>query len=198
LTDSYSAVLLVGSQLLSRGDPQNNRAESNRVHINGAVVKVCEPDGTVINEFTSLATGFNDTQNNNAPGYGPVGVTLVDAPSSKILLDGSNKKPPQPINSKTISKSVLIKVKVFGTTLGGVDVESGDFEFPLQVCRGCLIIYDGYDPTSKTQPLNCDKPPETTVSTTGPCTAGQDGRISCRLCRGGQSPDLCDPNNNKL
>lgn len=196
LTDSYYGVMLLGSQLVARGDTQNNRAESNRIHINGGVVQVCEPDGTLINEFTSLGTGFNDTQNNNSPGYGPVGITLIDAPTRQILLDGSNKSPPQPLDSNAISKSVLVKVKAFGTTLGGVDVESGEYEFPMQICRGCLVVYDGYDATSKTQPLNCDKTPETTASTTGPCVIGQDIAVSCRLCRNRRSPDLCDPNNN--
>ena len=46
VADNYYAVLLVGNQLIPRSDPQNNRAESNRVHINGAIVRVTETDGT--------------------------------------------------------------------------------------------------------------------------------------------------------
>ena len=40
VTDSYFAVLLVGNQLIPRADSLSNRAESNRVHINGAIVRV--------------------------------------------------------------------------------------------------------------------------------------------------------------
>ncbi|HSO38734.1 MAG TPA: hypothetical protein VLT33_39665 [Labilithrix sp.] len=188
LTDSYSAVLLVGNQLIPRGDPQANRAESNRVHINGGIVRVDNPDGTPIREFTSLSTGFNDPQNNNTPGYGPIGLVVLDAPTKDALLPS--------VQARGTSRTVLVTVKVFGTSLGGVDVESGEFQFPMQVCRGCLVLQDGYDSTSKTQPRNCDKPAElsSATSTTGPCYIGQDLAISCRNCRGLRSPDICDPN----
>ncbi len=186
LADSYFAVLLVGNQLIARGDPQNNRAESNRAHINGGIVRVTEPDGTLIREFTSLATGFNDPQSSNSPGYSSIGLVVVDAPTRDLLRPG--------LPNRQVSKTVLINVKVFGTTLGGVEMESGEFQLPMQVCNGCLVTFDGYDPTSKTQPNNCDKAPETTSTTTGPCSLGADKSVSCRLCRGLRSPDVCDPN----
>ena len=166
----------MGNQLIPRGDPQSNLAESNRVHLDGAVVRVENPDGSPIigpdgspREFTSLATGFNDPQNNNTPGYGTVGLVVFDAPTKAAILPS--------LLTRGTSRTVLVTVKVFGKSIGGVDVESGEFPFPMQVCRGCLVDYsDGYDSTSKTQPRNCDKPAETTAaaSTSGPCLIGQD------------------------
>jgi hypothetical protein len=186
LTDSYSAELLIGNQLIPRGDPQNNRAESNRVHLNGAVVKISDPGGGTIREFTSLATSFLDPQNNNTPGFAPMAVTVFDAPTKDLLIDS--------VRGKGTSRTVLVSVNVFGQTLGGKDVETGDFQFPMLVCRGCLVnLGDGYDPLSKTQPKNCDKAADdgAAVDTNGPCIAGQDRPISCRNCRG---IDVCDPN----
>ncbi len=186
LTDSYSAVLLIGNQLIPRGDPQNNRAESNRVHITGGIVKVATPDGTLIREFTSLASGFADPQNNNSPGFAPIGLVLIDAPTKDILLPS--------VMQKGTSRTILMTVKVFGTSLGGRDMESGEYQFPMQICRGCLVKQDGTDfSNAMTHPLpNCDTAPEatTTTSTSGPCFVGQDLPISCKNCPG---IDVCDP-----
>src|SRR5690349_18291684 len=37
IRDNYFAIALVGNQMIGRGDPASARAESNRVHLNGAV-----------------------------------------------------------------------------------------------------------------------------------------------------------------
>src|SRR5688572_30292271 len=54
--DTYFAIMIVGSQLIARGDNQATRAESNRSYVNGVIVKVTTPDGGFISEFTSTAT----------------------------------------------------------------------------------------------------------------------------------------------
>ncbi len=183
LTDSYTGTFLVGNQLIPRGDPNSNRAESNRVHINGAIVKVQDPNGSTIREFTSLATGFADPQNNNAPGYAPIGAVVFDAPTKEIVLPS--------VAMKGTARTLLIVVKVFGTSVGGEDVESGEFQFPMQVCRGCLVRQDGDD--GKDAPkINCNQLPETTAtpSTSDPCYPGQDLLTSCKNCKGNP---VCDP-----
>ena len=125
--------MLVGNQLIPRGDSLSNRAESNRVHINGAVVRVTEADGTLIREFTSLATGFADAASSNTPAYASVGIIALDAPTRDILLPS--------LPNRVVSKTVLINIKAFGTSLGGKDVESGEFQLPMQVCNGCLVDF---------------------------------------------------------
>jgi hypothetical protein len=180
ITDSYFAIALVGSQMIGRGDPQNTRAESNRVHINGAVVKVSEPDGAQIAEFTSLATGFADVQQNNNPDFGLMGVVAIDAPTARNLAG-------QIGNNRATTKLVVVNMKAFGKTLGGVDLESSEFQFPIRVCNGCLV----------TRILDPDLPGQACPSTTNasggasgggttqsPCTLGQDESVPCQLCRG--------------
>lgn len=191
LADSYYAVLMVGNQLTPRADLANNRAESNLVHITGGVVRVTDPDGAPIGSvdgFTSLATGFVSAQANNDPSFTSVGLPVIDAPTTAILRSA--------VKDRRTSKSVVAHVKVFGTSLAGMSVESGEFHFPITVCNGCLVSFDGFDPATvtKDRPLNCDKPLETAGETKGPCWLGQDLPVSCRACQHLRSPDVCDPN----
>lgn len=179
--DNYFAIVLVGNQMLGRGDPANGRAESNRVHLNGAVVRVTEPGGNEIAEFTSLATGFADIQQNNNPDYGTMGIVGIDAPTSATLRGL--------LPNRTATKQVVLQVKAFGKTLGGIDLESGEFQFPLKVCNGCLVSRV-LDPA-----LPNDACPATTGTGGGggtalfPCFPGQDEATPCQLCRGRQ---VCD------
>jgi hypothetical protein len=176
IRDNYTAVVLVGSQMLGRGDPAVARAESNRVHLNGAVVRVTEPDGALISEFTSLATGFADVQQNNNPDYGTMGIIGIDKPTAdnlrgQVPQDGSTKQ-------------VILQIKAFGKTLGGVDLESSEFQFPLEICNGCLVNFGTAD-TARPAGEQCNG---AIVAAGGgatqlPCQAGQDREpVPCQLC----------------
>ncbi len=182
VTDSYFSVLLVGNQLIPRSDPSSNRAESNRVHINGAIVRVTEADGTLIREFTSLATGFADPASTNTPTYATVGIVALDAPTRDIILPS--------LTNRAVSKTILINIKAFGTSLGGKDVESGEFQLPMQVCNGCLVTFN--DSTDPTQPApNCKKPLAMPLTPqTAPCFSGQDEPVPCQTCT---TREACDP-----
>lgn len=186
VTDSYFAVLLVGNQLVPRGDSLSNRAESNRVHVNGAIVRVTEADGSLIREFTSLATGFADAASSSAPSYATVGIIALDAPTRDILLPS--------LPNRVVSKTILINIKAFGTTLGGKDVESGEFQLPMQVCNGCLVDFStGNEDTlpAAMQP-NCKKPSMMAATpATSPCFLGQDEPVACQLCE--KTRVACDP-----
>lgn len=183
VADSYFAVLLVGNQLTPRSDPQNNRAESSRIHINGAIVRVTEPDGTLIREFTSLATGFADPGNNNAAEFGVIGVVGIDAPTKQILIGQ--------LPNRQVSKTVLMNFKAFGTSLGGEDLESGEYQLPARICNGCLVDFStGNDDLAMVQP-NCGKRATTTAGATViPCFAGQDELVKCETCQG---KPACNP-----
>jgi len=175
ITDTYSPVILVGNQLIARGDATNTRAESNRVHINGAVVRVTDPNGGLIGEFTTLGSAFIDPQLNNAPSYAPVAIDAIDAPTmARIVGD-------VPLGQ---SKLVVANIKAFGKSVGGVDLESGEFQFPIRVCNGCLISFaSGDDPA--TPGVDCSLPLEQggSASQTLPCARGQDEMTPCQLCQ---------------
>jgi hypothetical protein len=176
--DSYTAFLLVGSQLIARGDQPGGRAESNRAHLNGAVVRVTDTGGGELGSFTATGTGFVDPQSNNTASFGILAVTAIDAPTAAKISGGL--QPQQ-------SKLVLANIKAFGTTLGGVDLESGEFQFPIRVCNGCLISFaSGDDPATKG--VDCNLPLSTSgggsspIAVVIPCQTGQDEITPCQLC----------------
>lgn len=182
--DNYFGVLLVGNQMIPRGDPGNARAESMRIHLNGGIVRLTELDGATISEFTSSAMGFADPQNNNAPDYGVVGFTLIDAPSAGILRGR--------LPNRAATVTVLAYVKAYGTTLGGKEIESDEFQLPIRVCNGCLVTFPaGTNDTTQPGP-NCLLAPSGAqgASTAAPCTIGQDEAVPCTLCQG---RPVCDP-----
>lgn len=182
LRDNYMGVLLVGNQMSPRGDSLNSRAESNGFHIDGAVVRVTNPDGSTIREFTSTASGFADPSNNSQADYGAVGTVLIDTPTKAALLPF--------LPNRFARKLVVANVRVFGRTLGGLDIESGEFQFPISTCNGCLVDFSsGTDPAVALP--NCAKALDT-GSTAKPCYFGQDEGVPCQLCQG---LPACDPHN---
>ena len=185
LSDAYIAELLVGNQMISRGDPAAPRAESNRAHITGAVVHLADANGGTIADFTSLTNGFVDPSANNVPGYGAMTVPLTDAASSAALRNV--------LKTRGVSQTIVATVKVFGTTIGNVDVESGNFDFPIEVCNGCLVNYAAVNLPGMPNAGQCTAAPTDAelTSTNGPCSLGTDVGVSCTICRGARNPDIC-------
>jgi hypothetical protein len=172
--DSYEPTLLVGNQLIARGDSANTRAESNRAHLNGAVVTVTDPNGAELGEFTTLASATVDPAGSNAPAYGVVNVTLIDNPTMQRIAGGLTDGAP---------RIVVAHVKVFGQTLGGVDLETGEFQFPIRVCRGCLVSFVGGDDPNK-DGVDCLLPLQTGGGGGAipiPCRIGQDEATPCQF-----------------
>lgn len=174
--DNYVAVLLVGNQLRSTADPANATTESNRMYLNGIVSRITDPDGNQIREFTLPASGFADVSvGGGAPGWGLIASPVIDLAGKEALAatvaPGSQR-------------TVVVNIKVFGKTIGNVEVESGEYQFPVRVCNGCLVDFAaGTDPTIQPQP-NCERAvtPGGTA-TEAPCFAGQDEPVPCQLCK---------------
>jgi hypothetical protein len=78
-----------------------------------------------------------------------------------------------------------VRFRVYGTTLGGKEIESGDFDFPIVVCEGCLVSYpaSALDPNSPPGQYLCGSTAETTEEERI-CFFGQDQRFSCTMCAG--------------
>lgn len=176
LSQSYEVHLLVGNQMIARGDATSPRAETNRVHLDGAVVRVTGTDDVLINEYTALTSGFAEASTSNTPGYGVATFAALDAATVAKL------------NLRTFgaTKLVLSHIKVFGKTVGGVDVESAEWTYPIQVGYGTEINYSA-DPSAPFP--NCLAAVDTD-QTAAPCTFGQDERVNCGTCSGRNGP--CD------
>ncbi|MBX3185912.1 MAG: hypothetical protein KF819_02810 [Labilithrix sp.] len=196
VVDAYSVPVLVGNQMIPRADTQNARAESMRVHIQGAVVNVHEPGGASIHEFTTYASGFADPGANNTPDFGLAELTLIDPETRRRLLAQTpdfelRPNVPNPVPSKTL----VATFRVFGRTTGGKEVETGDFDFTIRVCNGCLVTFvDSNDDTQRPEDQpNCLKPLAQGGAAGGgtlPCRPGQDEGTPCQLCVGREA---CNP-----
>jgi hypothetical protein len=180
LAGEYTAMFLVMNQLVPRGDPNLLRTETARVQLVTADVRIQDTTGTTITrsdgsagEFTVPIVGFADPGTGTTPGYGSAAVTLIDPGTVADLAAQSQQT--------GLGMDLLVKVIIHGHTLGGTDVETGEFTFPLHACYGCLVDCPGkaVDPTFS--PQNCKNMSE---DPTPNCRIGRDRPVDCRLCQG--------------
>lgn len=150
-TDDYKAVLAVGNQLVSRGDEDTLRAESNRVQFYEAEVEVFSFDGTLLSSFSVASTGFADPGAGGNPSYGAVSANLFNTEAADQFRSGA-----QPLNQTVVSRVI-----VHGVTLGGTDVQTAPWDFPIEV----YLSSNCYNPP--TAPT-CEDDPEPV------CYLGQD------------------------
>jgi hypothetical protein len=163
--DGYQAAFLVGSHLTQRGSREKLRTETARLSITGAHITLYGTQGAVI-EFDTPATGLVNPASSTDPGLASVFARLVkyeDIP--KLGMDGQ----------------MIARIKILGTTLGGQDIESGVFDYPIKLCTGCLVVYP---PDALSPEGLCDQVSDTGVSSDNPiCFFGQDTYFSCSVCQ---------------
>ncbi len=180
LAGSYRAALLVGSQLTQRGSRERLRTETARLSLEGAEVTLTDAGGALIdlgadtaNPFSTLGTGFVDPAGGTDPGFGVIFVDVVPA----AIKDA--------VTSVTHGDGIVVaKIRAYGTTLGGQEIESGEYTFPLRICNGCLISYP--NTANSAMPGNdyvCQS--NLPMATTSPvCFLGQDAVVPCTVCAG--------------
>jgi hypothetical protein len=120
LTKSYQAVLLVGSQITRQGSRDQLRTETSRVSILGAEVHVLDDGNSEVESYTVNASGQIEPSSGQEPGYGVV---------STVLLQGGDERG---------VGQFISRIQVYGQTLGGQDVESNWFRFPIEIVDGDL------------------------------------------------------------
>lgn len=189
LSSAYTPVLLVGNQLLSRGDQNSARAESNRVNIEAFEVEITDTSDKRIGAFRSPATGIVDPQGSNEPSYAVVAGILIDSTVSAAIAKDLPKAP-LTWEDRQVTKNVLVYVRAVGSTLAGTEVKSGAYKLPVTVCNGCLVSFaTAYDPA--TQTINCQKPFTEGTDVVRPCELGQDELVPCELCSGAPACVYC-------
>jgi hypothetical protein len=142
----YTCPLLVGNQLVTRGDPDLLRTETSRVEITSADVTLLGQGGGSLGKHSNPASGFIDPSTGAQPGYGLVQVVLID--STPAVGD------------------VVAQVVLHGRTLGGTELTTGEWKFPIHICQGCLCDTSTCGAT--------DAPPTN-------CHVGTDAPVDCRL-----------------
>jgi hypothetical protein len=182
----YRAALLIGNQLTERGSREQLRTETSRVSLKGAEVQLETLQGDAIGEaFSSTATGFVDAASGTSPSLSIMYASLI--PGSLV--------PGLPL------QTIVAKVRVFGDTLGGEEVESSELSFPIEICRGCLVSY----PASAAEPAaaaagtyQCrsdSADDEASGDADLPCVLGVDFQAPCTTCVGAYD-ECSSPRNN--
>lgn len=120
--DGYNAALLVGNQMTPRGNNNLLRPESGRIQLYEMEIEVFDFTGQSLAFFAEPISGFADIANSTLPGYGLVQASLLP-PAVAAIVDTSAG--PQ---------KVVARMRVFGNTLGGSEVDSSPWDFPITVC----------------------------------------------------------------
>lgn len=185
-TSSYTAFVLVGNQLTQRGSREQLRAETSRISLRGAEVTLTTLDGRELGNYSTVGTGFVDASAGDVPSYASMAVNVI---------------PPALGNTDAVrnAKVVLAKIRVFGDSLGNAAITSSELDFPITICRGCLVRYPAYAAATTgaaNSPYMCSTA-ATTAQTTevAPCVQGQDAPFACTFCSA--AFDICkDPKQN--
>ena len=185
-TRQYTAGLLIGNQLVERGSTDLLRAESSRFRAEGAEVEIETTGGDLLQSFTVPVSGFADPGSGSSPGWGIVSAVLIDSETANGLASSFSEG----VASDMVGRVVAV-VRVYGRTLGGQEVETGDFRFPIDICYGCLVSFPPEATDANLPTPNCENVSESGVDT--PCYMGQDEFIDCRLCKSMGYGTLCDP-----
>jgi hypothetical protein len=176
LASDYTAALIVGNQLTQRGSRERLRTETSKVALKGAEVRLEDSQGTsLVPAFTAIGTGFVDASEGIDAAPAVMFATIIPASVVKQLPVGT----------------VVSKVRVFGTTLGGEDVESAELLFPIEICEGCLVAFpaSARDLTADGTAYQCLLAADDGAGSSGsdqalPCSAGIDLPIPCTSCSG--------------
>jgi hypothetical protein len=167
----YEATLLVGNQLTPRGDKENLRTETQVTTIFGAEIQLLNDTGELDTEFTVATSGVIIPSAAEEPGFGAVNVVLIPGTSGAALAAD--------ITDPRERRTRVAKVKVFGETIGGIEVESAEYTFVITVCEGCLVDFpvEALASDGSCTMAGDQLPVE-------PCRPGQDNDLDCRLCSG--------------
>lgn len=165
-TTTYNAALLVGNQLTEQGSRERLRTETSRMRLQGADVTLFRPDGSSVS-FTTSASGFVHSADGTDPSYAAV--------SAQLIRDGD-------LSPDTLDGIAIARVRVFGESLGGEDVESGDYDFPINVCNGCLVRFPAEALVNNECVADAEVDQEQTV-----CYFGQDVPFPCSACIGNEA-----------
>jgi hypothetical protein len=188
LSVGYEAVFLIGNQLVPQVNANQMQTETSTVKIDGAVVRITNAAGVELAKYTRLSGTTISPSSGGVPGYGVDFLTIVDPGTILNVNDPNlggntihNYLGSLPLRNAEVR--LVTYVRFFGKTLGGQSVESNEFEFPVDVCDGCLI---GYTNNPMYATPNCVGNAAAGSSSSMPqvpCFFGQDLGVDCNLCQ---------------
>lgn len=173
LTNQYYAHFLLGNQMVPESNSQQLQTETSTIHVEGAVVRITDAAGNQLNTFTRLSSSTVYPASGSTPGYAPIGLTILDSNTVDSLKG-------QTAGGSTVR--VVTYVTFFGHTLGGKYVESGEFDFPIDICNACLIAFSAQDINPLYSLPNCLGNGSAQTNLPTPCAPGQDAYVDCATC----------------
>ncbi|HEY1696434.1 MAG TPA: hypothetical protein VGG39_29935 [Polyangiaceae bacterium] len=179
LRQEYDPTYLIGNQSVPEVNSQQLQTETNIITVQGAIVRITDSSGTQLATFTRLASATVYPSSGSVPGYAPITVTTIDS----TTLATSAEVQGTIMSNGTFR--VVTYVKFFGQTTGGNYIESDEFEFPVDVCYGCLVGYSAADENPQAKTPNCLLAgASASTSLPSPCVPGQDFTLDCSQCLG--------------
>jgi hypothetical protein len=148
-----------------------NTAADARAELTGFDVTVTDGTAT-IGDFHSDAAGYIDGAWAGSPSYAPIAAAILDA----ATVAAARASAP-----RGAAIHLVAHASVTGKTVVGAPVKSIAFDFPIDLCSGCLV---SYPPDVGPTHAGCASPPPSFVSP--PCIRGQDQTIDCRFCYASQ------------
>jgi hypothetical protein len=195
LRQHYDAFFLLANQMVAESNSQQLQTETSTITIQGAVVRITDVAGNQVNTFTVSAATTVYPASGSVPGYASIGpVTIIDTQS--VANAGGQ------LSSTQQSVRLITHTKFFGNTLGGRYVESGEFDFPVDICEttpaspNCLVAFSQADINPLFTTPNCMAAAaaaggsSSTSSLPVPCVFGQDDVVDCSACL---SNPACNP-----
>ncbi|MCS6799232.1 MAG: hypothetical protein NZ898_12015 [Myxococcota bacterium] len=156
-TNSYALHPVYVNQMRSRQADAPPRADPNGIRIEGAEVELRDTAGAPLalgaglpNPYTVMSGTFVPSISANSDGVAVGELEVIPAPYAGALPVGG---------------TVVIAVRVFGETLGGVDIESAEYLWPIDVCASDL---------SGPTPVSCLLLPPSDEVDIACCTCGND------------------------
>jgi hypothetical protein len=158
----YTCFALVENNMVSQENTNTLMTETDGVQLYEADVQVLNSQlevydfGGVPSEFSVPIAGYVDPSMSGQPGVGISQVTLIDA----ATMQGIAKQ----VQAAKVQQQAVASVIIKGVTLGGFQVHTNAFLFPINV---------GYF-DSCSVPANSSCVGGTTTTSTGDCLLGQD------------------------
>jgi hypothetical protein len=126
---NYNMVVRVESRMRARASTSRPTAEPNIVQFESAEVLLKTRQGDEIaSKFSTSVFAEIDPGDSSKPGQALVRIEVIPISLLKSVRNHDD------------NELITATIRLFGVTAGGVDVESDEFSFPIEVCSKCLTI----------------------------------------------------------
>lgn len=131
---SYYLHVVVNSQLKANANAATGRAEPNVLQISEAEITLVDIEQQGVITFKKLPNPFRVKSNITLEPSSGTDPTQGEVPIEAIPLGYA------PELTDFVGQQIMAEVKIFGTTLGDIDIDFATFEFPIHICQGCLTV----------------------------------------------------------